>query len=196
MRFELMTHMTIMECHKTLQERLQTSRQIEGWTDKNGTFSLAVSSKVARAFSRKTRLQGHMKRDKGITTINGYVPDGVAPRQRAFIIVGMVLAGFFLIISGNGLPGIITIVVAPVFLIPLAGDYTNSDVLLKEVRRTLRAREGTPPKPAAKKPPQPTPSKFPTSRPATTQTRKPYSGTTTQGRKPPSGSSSRSTPRR
>jgi len=98
-RFELLTYMTLAECNKALQERLQSSRQFEGWTEKDGTFALAVSSKVARAFSRRTRLQGHMKREKGITTITGYVPDGVAPRQRAIILIGMELAGVFLLVS-------------------------------------------------------------------------------------------------
>jgi hypothetical protein len=193
----MFTYMTIAECNRTLQERLKSSRQLEGWVDKNGTFSLTVSSRVARVFSRRTRLQGDLKRDKGITTINGYVPDGVAPRQRAIIMIGMVLAGFFLIVSGNGLPGIIAIIVAPIFLIPLAGDYANSEALLKEVRRSLHAREGTPPKPAARKPPQskPATSHFPTNRSTTTSpTRKPTSSASTTA--PTRKSSSSSSPRR
>ena len=175
MRFELLTHMTVTECSKAVRERLQASRQLEGWTDKDGGFSLAVSSKVARVFSRTTHLQADMERDKGVTTIKGYVSTGVAPRGRMMIVAVMLLAGFFLIVSGYGLPGIIAILTGPIFLIPLAGDYTNSETLLKEVRRTLRAREGSPPKPATKKPapPKPTSSPFSSRRSTTGQTRKP-----------------------
>lgn len=207
MRFVFFTHMTPAECSKVLHERIQTSRrpELDGWIDKNGAFSLAVSSKVAHTFPRTTRLHGKMERDKGVTAINGYVSTGLAPRDRALIAIGMALAGFFLIASGNGLPGIIAIFTGPIFLIPLAGDYSNSETLLNEIRRTLRARETVPPKPAPKKPGATvaTGSNRPAAKPTYSSTQAARSSKAPSTRRPaststrkPTSSTSRSSPRR
>jgi hypothetical protein len=144
-RFTYYTEKTVSQCMLALNERIHTSSKLEGWTEKNGGFSLASSSKVVKRFSRTTQLQAKAERQGSVTIIKGYVSDGVGPRERIVIIGALVLIGVFLIVAAKALiPGVITLAVAPVLYIPLAGDYTNSHVLVSEVQRTLKAKDSPP----------------------------------------------------
>jgi hypothetical protein len=154
LRFTYYTDKTVSQCMMALNERLHgTGRSgLEGWVEKGGNFSLSVSSTVAGRFNRTTRLQAKAERESGITTIKGYVSDGVAPRERVIIYGALILVGLLLMTAGALLPAVIAIGAAPLLHIPLTGDYKNSRVLLSEVHRTLKAKD-TPPLAAKKSAP-------------------------------------------
>jgi hypothetical protein len=144
-RFTYYTEKTIPQCMLALNERIHTSNKLEGWTEKSGNFALAASSKVARRFSRTTRLQAKAERQGSVTVIKGYVSDGVGPRERLIIIGALVLVGVILIVASRTLlPGVIALIVAPVLYIPLTGDYNNSRLLMSEMGRTLKAKDSPP----------------------------------------------------
>lgn len=145
MRFTYYTEKTVSQCMLALNERIHTSSKLEGWTEKNGSFALAVSSSVAKRFSRTTRLQAKAERQGSITIVNGYVSDGVGPRERVVIMGALVLVGVLLILAAKTLlPGVIALGVAPMLYIPLSGDYANSRTLVSEVQRTLKAKDSPP----------------------------------------------------
>lgn len=149
MRFTYYTEKTVAQCMSALNERLQqkgsSSRPgLEGWVEKSGRFALGVSTRVIGRFPRTTRLQGKAERLGGVTVIKGAVADGVEPRDRVIITAALALVGGFIIVSGNLLPGLLVIGAGLALNIPLAGDHQNSQILLHEVQRTLKAKE-TPP---------------------------------------------------
>lgn len=129
-----------------LNERLhQKSGKLNGWVEKNGHFSLSVSATVLRQFSRTTRLNAHVEKENGITVIRGSVSDGADPRNRYIIFGILVVLGVLLAIAGYLLPGLLAIAVILPLNIPLEGDYVNSQTLVGEVQRTLKARATLPP---------------------------------------------------
>lgn len=145
MRFTYYTEKTVSQCMLALNERIHTSSKLEGWTEKSGGFALAASSKVVQRFNRTTQLQAKAERNGSVTIIKGYVSDGVGPRERVVIIVALVLVGLLLIVAAKSLlPGVIALAVGPILYIPLAGDYTNSKLLVSEVQRTLKAKDSPP----------------------------------------------------
>ncbi len=149
MQFTYYTEKTVAQCMSALNERLQqkgtASRPgLDGWVEKNGNFSLAVSSKVAKRFPRTTRLQGKAERLGSVTVIKGSVADGVTPREQIIIVGALALVGLFIISTGNLLPGLIAIAAGVALNIPLMGDYQNSQILTNEVQRSLKARTSPP----------------------------------------------------
>ncbi len=147
MQFTLYTEKTISQCMLALNERLHSGGRsgLAGWVEKSGSFSLTATSTVARSFKRTTRLSAKVERQGSVTIIKGYVSDGVAPRQQAIIFGALVLAGLLLTFAGGMLlPGAVAIAAAFILYIPLAGDYQNSETLMHEVQRTLKAKN-TPP---------------------------------------------------
>lgn len=179
MNFVYYTDKTVSQCMIALNERLQTkSAKLEGWVEKSGRFSLGVTTTVMRRFPRTTRLEARVERENGITVIKGFVSDGVEPRQRAIIYGALVLAGVLIILSGSLLPGLLALVAPLPLNIPLEGDCNNSQILLGELQRTLRAKS-TPPAPTKK---APTVRKPPTAmKPATPK--KPTTSRTTTAKK-------------
>lgn len=154
MRFTYYTEKTVAQCMSAMNERLQqkgtSSRPgLEGWVEKNGNFSVAVTTKVARRFPRTTRLQGKAERLGGMTLVKGSVADGVALKERIIIVAVLAIIGVFIMTTGNLLPGVVVIGAGVLLNIPLAGDYQNSQFLTGEVQRTLKAKE-TPPVAARK----------------------------------------------
>jgi hypothetical protein len=124
-----------------MNERLhQKGGKLDGWVEKSGRFSLTTSSTVLRRFSHSTRLHARVERENGVTTIRGSVSDGADPRSRSIIYGILVLAGVLLIIAGYFLPGLLVIA-----YIPLEGNFNNSQALIAEVQRTLKARPTLPP---------------------------------------------------
>ena len=149
MRFTYYTDKTVAQCMSALNERLQqkgtSSRPgLEGWVEKNGNFSLAITSKVVKRFPRTTRLQGKAERLGSVTVIKGSVADGVTPREQVVIVGALALVGLFIISTGNLLPGLIAIAAGVVLNVPLMGDYQNSEMLTSEIQKTLKAKT-TPP---------------------------------------------------
>jgi len=179
LNFVYYTDKTVSQCMIALNERLQTkSAKLEGWVEKSGRFSLGVTTTVMRRFPRTTRLEARVERENGITVIKGFVSDGVEPRQRAIIYGALVLAGVLIILSGSLLPGLLALVAPLPLNIPLEGDCNNSQILLGELQRTLRAKS-TPPSPTKKAPTVRKPST--TMKPATPK--KPTTSRTTTAKK-------------
>ena len=149
MRFTYYTEKTVSQCMSALNERLQqkgtSSRPgLEGWVEKNGNFSIAVTTKVARRFPRTTRLQGKAERLGGVTIVKGSVADGAAARERIIIVAALAIIGAFIMTTGNLLPGVVVVGAGLLLNIPLAGDHQNSEYLTGETQRTLKAKT-TPP---------------------------------------------------
>lgn len=175
MHFTYYTDKTVSQCMISLNERLQAkSAKLDGWVEKNGRFSLGTSTKVMRRFSRSTQLHATVEKENGLTVIRGYVSDGVEPRQRAIIYGAVVLVGVFVAFSGNFLPGLMAILAPLPLNIPLEGDCTNSQTLIAELQRTLKAKT-TPPSPAKKVTTSTTP-RVATPKKATTTTAKKPTG--------------------
>jgi hypothetical protein len=128
-----------------LNERLhQKNGRMDGWVEKNGNFSISVSTTVLRRFTRWTRLSGRVEKENGVTVVRGYVSDGADPKNR-YIIYGILLVlGVALALAGYLLIGLAVAAVILPLNIPLEGDYINSKTLTGEVQRTLKAKASLP----------------------------------------------------
>lgn len=107
MQIVLYTEQTVSQALTALNARMQakpsSSRPaLDGWVEKNGAFSLAVTSVVAGRFNRTTRLHGKLEREGGVTVIRGQVSRG-ATRENMIIIFG-VIAVMALALVGMGSP--------------------------------------------------------------------------------------------
>jgi hypothetical protein len=195
-RFTLFTDKTVAQCNSAINERLQapatSSRPgLEGWVEKSGKFSLAMTTAVMGRFTRTTRLEAQVERESGQTVIRGTVADGVGPQGQIVILLGMVLVSIMLFVQGQTVLGIIALIAGFVLYMSFRGDYENSDRLLMEVEKTLKA---TP------KPPKGKPSgaiRTVAAKPSTARTtavKKPAGGKSTAAKKP-SGAKSTTTSR-
>ncbi len=154
--------------NQRLQAKPTASKpELDGWIEKGGRFSLAASSKVANRFTRKTRLHAEAERESGVTIIRGGVSDGVTRGGQAAIFGVLLVLGFVLLSGGNAMLAALVIVLGAALYVPLRGDAENSKVLMKELRRTLEAKDKPPRKPSQKSS-QP---KSPTRRSSTSTTR-------------------------
>lgn len=145
MQFVYYSEKTVSQCMIALNEKLHhKGGRLDGWVEKNGRFSITISSVVWRRFSRTTHLNGRVEKENGITVIRGSVSDGADPRNRSIIYGILILVGVLLILSGNLIPGLLAATSPLLLNIPLEGDYNNSQALLNEVQRTLKAKP-TPP---------------------------------------------------
>lgn len=151
MQFVLYTEKTVSQSMLALNERLHNkSGKLDGWTEKSGSFSIAVTCNVMRRFNRTTRLEGRIERENNLTVIRGHVSEGADLQRRAVIYGLLVLAGAFFFLRASVLPGVIALLAPLALNIPLEGDNINSQFLMAEVQRTLKAKE-TPPKTEGKK---------------------------------------------
>lgn len=151
MRFVLYTDKTVSQCMNALNERMQakptkTRPELGGYIEKSGTFSLTIKTKVVGRFPRRTRLNATAKREKGVTVINGYVADGITPQWLRILGGIVLLVCAVLIFSGQPMLALVTILFGVIFYIPMRGDYVNSDLLLIEVEKTLKASPKPPKK--------------------------------------------------
>lgn len=145
MDFTYYSEKTVSQCMLALNERLhQKNGRLDGWVEKNGNFSLSVSTTVLRRFSRTTRLSGHVAKENGVTVVRGYVSDGADPRNRYIIYGILVLVGALLAVAGYFLFGLLAIAAIVPLNIPLEGDHINSETLTNEVQRTLKAKSNLP----------------------------------------------------
>jgi hypothetical protein len=151
LHFVLYSEKSAKQCLSAINERLQmkgskSRPELEGWIDKNGEFLIAMSSNVARRFTRRTQLHARVERDEGITTITGFVSDGANRQGQAIIFGALLLVALLFLLKGNALIAIFAVLAGAALYIPLNGDYNNSAVLMKELRRTLQARDNPPKK--------------------------------------------------
>ncbi len=160
MRFVLYSDKSVSQCITAITERLQmpasNSRPaLNGWVEKNGRFSISMSSVIIAHIGRTTRLEATIDRENGATVIRGSVADGVAPRGQIVILLAILMVGLLMVLQGSALLGLVAMLAAVVAYVTLRGDYENSDRLLMEVERTLKAdpkppkRDGVAKKPAA-----------------------------------------------
>ena len=144
MRFVLFTDKSTAQCMRDLNDRLEAkgtkSRpELDGWIKKGGTFSISVTLPVFGKFNRTTRLKAQSERESGVTVIRGSVSEGVTPKWQRIIFILLGLACALMLISGQGVLAIAAFVLGLATFIPMMGDYKNSDVLLIELERVLKA---------------------------------------------------------
>ncbi len=145
MQFVYYSEKTVSQCMLALNERLhQKSGKFNGWVEKNGRFSLSVTTTVLRRFSRTTQLSAKVEKENGVTVVRGFVSDGADPRNRYLIYAILLGVGAVLAVAGFLLPGLLAIAAILPLNIPLEGDYINSQTLTGEVQRTLKAKATLP----------------------------------------------------
>ena len=150
MRFVFYSEKSVAQCLSAINARMHVkgtaSRPgLDGWVEKGGAFALGTSSKVIGKFSRKTYLRAKVERENGVTVIRGSVPSGVSLQGQAVVYVALALVALVIIGSGNVVYGLLLVPFAAYLYIPMRGDYLNSEMLIDDVRKTLKARP-TPPK--------------------------------------------------
>jgi hypothetical protein len=150
MKYRLYTEKTVPECVKILDERIEakpTSRRanIDGWTERNGDFSLKIRAKVLRLVSKTTRMNGSMNREKGVTTIEGFVDAGISPYWTVILFGVLFLVSGALFLLDQLSLAIIIFVLGGLILLTERQDYFSSEELLIEVEKKLKAKP-TPPK--------------------------------------------------
>lgn len=118
---------------------------MDGWVDKNGSFAIGVSSPVIGKMNRTTYVRAKVTRESGVTTIKGDVPGGASPRGQVTVFVAMALVAVALIAGGSAVLALVLIPFAALLYIPMKGDYVNSEILIGELQKVLKAKP-TPPK--------------------------------------------------
>ncbi|MEO8392215.1 MAG: hypothetical protein ABI700_04405 [Chloroflexota bacterium] len=151
MRFVLYSEKTVTQCLTAINARMHVkgtgSRPtLDGWVEKNGAFSISMSAPVIGKFARRTVLKAKVERESGLTTIRGSVPHGVSRQGQVLIFVALALVAIIIISEGNALFGFLLIPFAAYLYIPLHGDYLNSEILIDEVQKTLKAKPKPPKK--------------------------------------------------
>ena len=149
MRFELYTDKSVKQCMDIINTRMQakatkTRPAMDGWIENGGKFSLAISCTVAGRFQRRTRLQAQLERDKGITVIRGYVPHGATQRGVNIIMAAVLFMGVMIALNGSTMLGLMAVVLGGALYITMTGDSINSEKLMKEVRKLLKAKDKRP----------------------------------------------------
>jgi urea transporter len=149
LRFVMYTDKNVAQTMKAVNERLhapgtKSRPQMDGWVEKSGRFAMAVTSPVYGRFPRKTHLHAKAERQGGTTVVSGTVSGGL-PRNRQFIIVAiMVVLGLVALSQGSAIFCIVAVAVGLALPIPLQGDYENSEILLTELQKALKARFAPP----------------------------------------------------
>lgn len=158
MRFTLYTtEKTVSQCIAAINERLQAPRSpISGWADKKGRFSISVASKLLGVLpmQRITQLDAEITRESGVSVIRGSVPEGVSPRSQPFILLGTIAISIALLLVDQIAPALLVLGVGILAYATVRADWLNSDKLLLEVERALKASP-KPPKLPDKKPASP-----------------------------------------
>jgi hypothetical protein len=168
-RTVLYTEKTVAQSLSALTERLHASgKRLDGWVEKNGNFSLSLSSPVIGKISRRTHIHGKLERTGGITTVTLDVPSGADPRGQLMIFIALAMIAIILLASGNLVPALLLVGAGAALYIPLAGDHRNSPLLISEVQRALKATAKPP-----KKPTEPAAGRAPSARPPAPKTSAP-----------------------
>lgn len=156
MRFVLYSEKTVAQCLTAINARMHvkgtSSRPtLDGWVEKSGAFAIGVSSTVIGRFSRSTYLKAKVERENGVTVIRGSVPNGVSKEGQLVVFGALMLLAIAIIGGGNVLFGLLMIPFAAYLYIPMRGDLLNSEILLDEVQKTLKAKTKPPRKAAESK---------------------------------------------
>ena len=146
MRVELYTSKNIKQCTTALKERFEqpvskSRPAMEGYVEKSGDFMVGLSTKVATLFTRTTRIRGKFEREGGQTVLRGNLSEGVPPERIRLIMAALAAAGFIIILGGATVLGIFVALLGVAMYIPLVGDHENSSALMKELKRTLEAKD-------------------------------------------------------
>lgn len=163
MRMVLYTEKTVAQSLSALTERLGSAgKRLDGWVEKNGSFSMSTTSSVIGKISRRTRIHGKIEKGQGITTVTIHVPSGADRRGQIMIFLALGVIALILLASGNLTLALLLGFAGAGLYIPLAGDNHNSPTLISEVQRTLKATTKLPRKPvdsnAAARRPTPKPA--------------------------------------
>ncbi|MDZ4763663.1 MAG: hypothetical protein SGI73_03865 [Chloroflexota bacterium] len=142
MSFTYYTEKSVAQALTAINERLQakSGRDLNGWIDKSGTFSLIASTKVAGAFNRSTSLSGKIERTGGQTVVTFNVSEGVPNEGRALVFVALALVGLMFFSGGNTLLALAILPVALTLYVLMKGDHDNSILLKREIQRVLSAK--------------------------------------------------------
>lgn len=142
LQFTYYTEKSVAQALTALNERLQAkgARELDGWIDKNGEFSLSATTKIAGAFKRRTTLRGKIERVGGQTVVTGGVNDGVPSDGRFLVFVALALVGIMFLSGGNTTLALTVFPVGLILYILMKGDNDNSTVLVREVQRSLGAK--------------------------------------------------------
>jgi hypothetical protein len=152
MHFTLYTSKTVTQCARDLTERLEakptkTRPALGGWVEKKQrAFSVTITAPVIARIKRTTRLTASFERERGTTVIQGHVSDGVSPFWTRVLLGVVFLLALLLLIAGEVMLALVLVLFAGAAYIPLHGDYINSDSLLIEVEKTLKASPKPPKK--------------------------------------------------
>lgn len=147
MEFVLYSEKTVAQCVSALNERLQGrggKYNLDGWTEKGGKFALSLESPVfppsMPRIMRRTELRAIAEKEGAQTVIQGIVPDGVTPVGRVWIYAAMIILGLFMVLANQLVVALTLIPLGVALYVPMKGDYVNSELLLNEVQRLLKAR--------------------------------------------------------
>lgn len=167
MRMVLYTEKTVAQSLSALTERLGSAgKRLDGWVEKNGSFSISTISPVIGKISRRTRIHGKIEKGQGITTVTIHVASGADLRGQIMIFIALGVIALILLASGNLALALLLAFAGAALYIPLAGDHRNSPALISEVQRTLKATTKPP-----KKPTDPNAARRPAPKPATPASR-------------------------
>lgn len=148
MRMVLYTEKTVAQSLSALTERLGSAgKRLDGWVEKNGSFSMSTTSPVIGKISRRTRIHGKVEKGQGITTVTIHVSSGADRRGQIMIFVALGVIALILLASGNLALALLLAFAGAALYIPLAGDHRNSPTLISEVQRSLKATTKPPKKP-------------------------------------------------
>jgi hypothetical protein len=150
LRFTLYTDKSVRQCLSAINDRMQEKETksrpaMDGWIEKSGEFAITTTCPVAFKFARTTKLRAHAKRENGITIVQGVVPNGASRQQQTVIFGVLGLVALVVIANGDAMLGLMALLLGFALYIPLTGDYHNSEILYKDLKRILKAKE-TPPK--------------------------------------------------
>jgi len=149
LRFILYTEKTPAQALTAINTRMQSKESsarnsLGGWIEKNGAFSLNVATPVIGRFERRTVMRGRIERENGLTVVQGDVPHGVDKQGQLIVFIALALLGVLILTSGNAI-ALVMIPLGAYLYVPMNGDRANSEILMNELQRTLKARQ-TPPK--------------------------------------------------
>ncbi len=116
---------------------------LDGYIEKGGKFSLAITRKIG-IFPRRTRLRATVSRSSGITTIDGFVSGGAPPERVRVMLIAIAALGIMMLLNGNAVLSLMTLVVGVVLYVSLTADYNSSEKLLKAVRSSCKAKDKPP----------------------------------------------------
>jgi hypothetical protein len=187
-QFVLYTEQTVAQALTALNARMQakpsSSRPaLDGWVEKNGAFSLGVTSLVAGRFNRTTFMRGRLEREGGMTVIKAQVSRGATRENMIVIFAVIAIVALMLVAMGSTWMGLLLLPIGAALYIPLAGDAFNSDLLIGELQKTLKAKD-TPPTPSKTTSSKASPTARPAARKATTTTPR-ATGTTARAKPAP-----------